>query len=174
VAIARALAVEPDVLIADEAVSSLDVSIQAQILRLFEDLQRQLDLTVVFISHQLAVISHVSERAAVMYLGRIVEYGRTADVFGDPQHPYTRGLLDSHPEPDPAQKRPQPAVRGELPSPLAVPSGCRFRTRCAFAEARCAELDPPLEDVGGGRLLACHVRPFAAGRRPLAGREHPP
>src|SRR2546421_7291209 len=164
VAIARALAVDPEVLIADEAVSSLDVSIQAQILRLFEDLRRNLDLTIVFISHQLAVISHMSDHAAVMYLGRIVEYGPTEEVFRRPQHPYTKGLLDSHPEPDPARKRAQPAIRGELPSPLAIPSGCRFRTRCAFAEPRCAELDPALEQVGGGHLVACHVRPFAVAR----------
>jgi oligopeptide transport system ATP-binding protein len=160
VAIARALAVEPELIIADEAVSSLDVSIQAQILTLFIDLHQRLGVGTVFISHDLAVVSQVSERVAVMYLGRIVEYGKTRDVFRYPQHPYTKGLLESHPEPDPSLKRARPAVIGELPSPLAIPSGCRFRTRCAFARPECATLDPSLEEVRG-RLVACHVKPFA-------------
>jgi oligopeptide transport system ATP-binding protein len=169
VAIARALAVGPEILIADEAVSSLDVSIQAQILGLFAELQRELNLTVIFISHQLAVISHVSTRAAVMYLGRLVEYGPTDAVFRDPQHPYTRGLLDSHPEPDPGAARSQPALRGELPSPLAIPSGCRFRTRCAYAVESCSTFDPPLEGAGEGRLVACPVRPLSAARSAAVG-----
>lgn len=160
VAIARALAVQPELIIADEAVSSLDVSIQAQILTLFMDLHRRLGVGTVFISHDLAVVSQVSELVAVMYLGRIVEYGKTRDVFQSPQHPYTKGLLESHPEPDPSLKRARPAVIGELPSPLAIPSGCRFRTRCAFAHPECAVVDPSLEEVRG-RLVACHVKPFA-------------
>jgi oligopeptide/dipeptide ABC transporter ATP-binding protein len=164
VAIARALAVGPDVLIGDEAVSSLDVSVQAQILNLFEELRRRLDLTMIFISHQLSVVSHISDRVAIMYLGRIVEQGPTAEVFRNPQHPYTKGLLDANPTPDPAFKRGQPAIRGELPSPLAIPTGCRFRTRCPFAEARCAEVDPPLDSVGPAHLAACHVLPFRGPR----------
>jgi oligopeptide/dipeptide ABC transporter ATP-binding protein len=171
VAIARALAVGPDVLIGDEAVSSLDVSVQAQILNLFEDLRRRLDLTMVFISHQLSVISHISDRVAIMYLGRIVEQGPTGEVFANPQHPYTRGLLDANPTPDPTHERRQPAIRGELPSPLAVPTGCRFRTRCPFAEEVCAEVDPVLEEVGPDHLAACHVLPFRRQPAVTAPRE---
>jgi oligopeptide/dipeptide ABC transporter ATP-binding protein len=169
VAIARALAVGPDVIIGDEAVSGLDVSIQAQILNLFEDLRQRLDLTMIFISHQLSVIAHIADRVAIMYLGRIVEQGPTSEVFRNPQHPYTRGLLDANPTPDPTQSRQQPAVRGELPSPLAIPSGCRFRTRCAFARDICAETDPALLPVGPDHVAACHVLPFrAAGQEPPA------
>jgi oligopeptide/dipeptide ABC transporter ATP-binding protein len=166
VAIARALAVSPDVMIGDEAVSSLDVSVQAQILNLFEELRRRLDLTMIFISHQLSVIAHVSDRVAIMYLGRIVEQGPTGEVFRNPQHPYTKGLLAANPTPDPAQVRETVAIRGELPSPLAIPSGCRFRTRCAFARDVCAEIDPALASVGVGHDAACHVLPF---RSPASG-----
>jgi oligopeptide transport system ATP-binding protein len=166
VAIARALAVGPDVLIGDEAVSSLDVSVQAQILNLFEDLRQRLDLTMIFISHQLSVVSHISDRVAIMYLGRIVEEGPTREVFAHPQHPYTKGLLDANPTPDPAKKRSQPAVRGELPSPLAIPSGCRFRTRCPYAKEICAEVDPMLETVGPQHIAACHVLPFRRAQVP--------
>ncbi len=161
VAIARALAVGPDLLIGDEAVSSLDVSVQAQILNLFEQLRRRLGLTMVFISHQLSVIAHVSDTVAIMYLGRIVEVGPTIRVFTRPQHPYTRGLLDANPSPDPTVRRERPAIGGELPSPLSIPSGCRFRTRCAFATDVCASVDPALQDVGPRHSAACHVLPFA-------------
>jgi oligopeptide/dipeptide ABC transporter ATP-binding protein len=156
--------VGPDVLIGDEAVSSLDASVQAQILNLFEELRRQLDLTMIFISHQLSVIAHVADRVSIMYLGRIVEEGPTAQVFRDPQHPYTRGLLEANPTPDPARKRTHPALMGELPSALAIPSGCRFRTRCPFAQEVCVEVDPQLEPVGPAHVAACHVLPFANGR----------
>ena len=165
VAIARALAVGPDLLIADEAVSSLDVSIQAQILNLFEELRLQLGLTVIFISHQLSVISHISDSVAIMYLGRIVESGPTVEVFGSPRHPYTRGLLEANPTPDPGSRRVRPALSGELPSPVAIPEGCRFRTRCAFAEDVCATDDPGLTGVGGSHDAACHVLPFGGGDR---------
>ncbi len=164
VAIARALAVDPEIIVADEATSGLDVSIQAQILALFDELRRELDLSILFISHQLSVVAHMSDRVAVMYLGRIVEIGPTEAIFRSPQHPYTKGLLDSHPEPDPARKREQPAVRGELPSPLAIPSGCRVRTRCAFAEESCATTDPSLDPAGPGHLVACPVRPLDSAR----------
>ena len=164
VAIARALAVGPDLLVADEAVSSLDVSIQAQILNLFEELRQQLGLTMIFISHQLSVISHISDSVAIMYLGRIVELGPTTQVFTSPRHPYTRGLLDANPTPDPRQRHRQPALSGELPSPLAIPTGCRFRTRCAFAADVCAAVDPELAAVGDGHSTACHVLPFGSDR----------
>jgi peptide/nickel transport system ATP-binding protein len=161
VAIARALAVGPQIVVADEATSGLDVSIQAQILALFEDLRRELDLSILFISHQLSVVAHMSDRVAVMYLGRIVEIGPTEAIFRRPQHPYTKGLLDSHPEPNPQHKRPKPAVEGELPSPLAIPSGCRFRTRCAHVVQSCATVDPALEPAGPAQLVACPIRPLA-------------
>jgi len=165
VAIARALAVGPDVLIADEAVSALDVSIQAQILALFEDLKQQLNLTMIFISHQLSVISHVADRVAVMYLGRIVECGPTLQLFASPQHPYTKALLDADPVPDPARTRRRAAAVGEVPSSLAVPAGCRFRLRCPYSQPICEETDPKLELVGGSRQsAACHVLPFSQDR----------
>ena len=148
VAIARSLAPQPELLIADEAVSALDVSIQAQILNLLVDLTERLGLTMIFISHQLSVIANVADDVAVMYLGRIVEHGPVDEVFEHPQHPYTAALLAANPEPVPERRRRQAAIRGDIPSPLDIPSGCRFRTRCAYAEARCAEVDPPAADVG--------------------------
>jgi oligopeptide/dipeptide ABC transporter ATP-binding protein len=160
VAIARALAVGPDVLVADEAVSALDVSIQAQILALFSDLKEQLELTTIFISHQLSVVSHVADRVAVMYQGRIVECGPTLQVFESPQHPYTRALLEAEPAPDPSRRRVRPAAVGEVPSSLGRPEGCRFRTRCLYARRLCAEVDPPLQRVEPSRTAACHVLPF--------------
>jgi len=160
-AIARALAVGPDVLIADEAVSALDVSIQAQILALFEDLKQQLDLTMIFISHQLSVISHVADRVAVMYLGSIVECGPTLE-FASPQHPYTKALLDADPVPDPARKLQGAAVVGEIPSSLALPAGCRFRVRCPYSQPVCEETDPELALVDASeQSAACHVLPFS-------------
>jgi oligopeptide/dipeptide ABC transporter ATP-binding protein len=160
VAIARALSVRPEVLIADEPVSALDVSIQAQILNLLDDLLQQLGLTMVFIAHQLSVVRHISDRVAIMYLGRIVEEGPTEQVFEAPQHPYTKALLAAAPSPDPRQRHTRAATRGDVPSPLQIPSGCRFRTRCAYAEERCAEEDPALRPVGLEQEAACHVLPF--------------
>jgi oligopeptide/dipeptide ABC transporter ATP-binding protein len=160
VAIARALSVQPEFLIADEPVSALDASIQAQILNLFDDLLQSLNLTTIFIAHQLSVVAHISNRVAIMYLGRIVETGPTESVFASPQHPYTAGLLAAAPRPDPSTRHRKPAVRGDIPSPLRIPSGCRFRTRCAFAEERCTLEDPALLPVDRNRLVACHVLPF--------------
>jgi peptide/nickel transport system ATP-binding protein len=158
--IARALALEPDVLIADEAVSALDVSIQAQILGLLRELTDELGLATLFIAHQLAVIAHISDSVAVMYLGQVVEQGPTASVFRAPRHPYTRALLDAHPEPGGA-RRDSPAVSGDIPSPLQMPTGCRFHTRCAYAEERCLQ-PPPLLDLGAGHLARCAVLPFGS------------
>ena len=165
VAIARALAVKPEVLIADEAVSALDVSIQAQVLNLLRRLTDELGLATIFIGHQLAVIAHVSDRVAIMYLGQVVEQGATADVFERPQHPYTRALLDSHPELGAARRARRDAVAGDIPSPLDMPSGCRFRTRCAFAEDRCLA-PPPVVDVGVGHQARCVVLPFRGEAAP--------
>jgi oligopeptide/dipeptide ABC transporter ATP-binding protein len=158
VAIARALAVRPRVIIADEAVSALDVSIQAQILNLFGELIRDLGLGMIFIAHQLSVIAQLSDRVAIMYLGRVVETGPTAAIFSNPRHPYTAALLEAHPHPD-AEKSQEPALKGEIPSPYAVPKGCRFNTRCRFAEARCFEIDPPPSQVAPGHHAWCHVLP---------------
>ncbi|MFL5871646.1 MAG: ABC transporter ATP-binding protein [Solirubrobacterales bacterium] len=162
IAIARSLAVKPRLLIADEAVSALDVSIQAQLLALLEEIRRELGLTMIFISHQLSVISRLADRVAIMYLGRVVETGATADVFANPRHPYTRMLLEAHPRLDGTRVR-KPAVTSETPSPYAIPSGCRFHTRCPLAEAVCSQVDPPaveIESTRGGHLSACHVLPF--------------
>jgi len=164
VAIARALSAEPELLIADEPVSALDVSIQAQILNLLDDLVTSLGLTMIFIAHQLAVVRHISDRIAIMYLGRIVELGSAHDIFDSPQHPYTAGLLGAAPRPDPGQRRRKPAIAGDIPSPLRIPSGCRFRTRCKFAEERCATDDPALREVAPGHLTACHILPFKGAR----------
>ena len=161
VAIARSLAPRPELLIADEAVSALDVSIQAQILNLLVELTDRLGLTMIFISHQLSVIASVADTVAVMYLGRIVELGPVDAVFSAPQHPYTAALLAANPEPVPERRRRQPAIRGDIPSPLDLPSGCRFRTRCGYAEPRCAEIDPPALDVGPAHTARCVVLPFA-------------
>jgi oligopeptide/dipeptide ABC transporter ATP-binding protein len=117
-------------------------------------------LTTVFIAHQLSVVRHITDRVAIMYLGRIVEIGPTRTVFEHPQHPYTAGLLAAAPRPDPATRHRKPAVRGDIPSPLRIPSGCRFRTRCPYAEPRCETDDPPLYDVGPAHDAACHVLPF--------------
>ena len=161
-AIARALAVEPEVLIADEAVSALDLSIQAQILNLFADLKDRLGLAMVFIAHDLAVVSNVSDRVAIMYLGRVVEEGPVRLVFGDPQHPYTKALVAAHPDPMIRRSRDEGPIRGDAPSPFEIPSGCRYRSRCPYAEARCAIQDPMLEPFGDvNRQVACHVLPFA-------------
>jgi oligopeptide/dipeptide ABC transporter ATP-binding protein len=159
IAIARALAMQPDLLICDEPVASLDVSIQAQILNLFLKLRRELNLTCLFISHDLGVVRHVSDRVAIMYLGRIVELGATQDVYAHPNHPYTKALLDSVPKlvlDDDRHVSFRP-IHGELPSPLAPPPGCHFHPRCPSAFDRCRAERPALRAVAPGRLSACHL-----------------
>ena len=159
IGIARALALEPSLLICDEPVSALDVSIQAQVVNLFMDLQERLQLTYIFIAHDLAVVRHISDRIAVMYLGRIVEISGRDDLYKAPLHPYTEALLAAIPVADPEveARRPRTIVTGEVPSALRPPSGCRFHPRCPKAMAVCKTVDPPLKQLDAGRSVACHL-----------------
>ncbi len=156
ISIARALMAEPELLICDEPVSALDVSVQAQILNLLADLRARFDLTVLFIAHDLAVVKNVSDRVAVMYLGKLAEVAGSDDLYRDPAHPYTEALLAAIPEPDPDQRHERAPLAGELPSPLDPPSGCRFRTRCPYAEERCASEEPILREIAPRHWVACH------------------
>ncbi len=155
IGIARALAVEPRVIIADEPVSALDVSVQAQIVNLFMELQERLGLALVFITHDLRLVRHMTHRVAVMYLGRVVEIGPVEDIFTAPRHPYTRALISAVPQLTPGLLRGEPAVRGELPSPLSPPSGCAFHPRCPIALPQCAAERPALDARGGTWPVAC-------------------
>jgi oligopeptide transport system ATP-binding protein len=156
IGIARALAVRPSLIIADEPVSALDLSIQAQVVNLMQDIQKEFGLTYLFIAHDLSVIEHISDRVAVMYLGKIVELAKADDLYRQPRHPYTEALLNSVPIPDPTARRARRPLEGELPSPINIPQGCRFHTRCPYAREVCSQLEPPLEDKGSGHLAACH------------------
>jgi oligopeptide/dipeptide ABC transporter ATP-binding protein len=158
IGIARALALGPKLIVGDEPVSALDVSIQAQVINLLQDLQRERRLSYLFISHNLAVVEHISHRIAVMYLGRIVEYADTRAIFTRAQHPYTEALLSAVPVPDPAVKRKKRVLQGDVPSPVNPPAGCHFHTRCPYAEARCRVETPLLREIAPGHHVSCHLR----------------
>jgi len=157
IGIARALVLQPKLIVCDEPVSALDVSIQSQILNLLRQLQTDFGLTYIFIAHGLNVIKHVSDRVAVMYLGKIVEDGEAHNIFEDAQHPYTKALLESIPVPDPRARRIRATLEGDVPSPLNPPPGCRFHTRCSVAIPVCSEEEPPLLEVTRGHRVACHL-----------------
>ena len=156
IGIARAIIADPKLVILDEPVSALDISVRAQVINLLADIQRTRNVGYMFIGHDLALMRHVTDRVAVMYLGRVVEIGTTAEIFDNPQHPYTRSLILSAPSPDPTKRRTTLALDGDPPSPLDIPAGCRFQTRCAYRTEKCLTDDPQLIQLGDARRIACH------------------
>jgi peptide/nickel transport system ATP-binding protein len=155
IGIARAIAVEPEFIVADEPVSALDVSVQAQVLNLLGDLKKKLSLTMLFIAHDLSVVEYLCDEVVVMYLGRVMERGPSRQVYAAPRHPYTKALLATAPVPDPTRRRTRVPLQGDIPSPIAPPSGCVFRTRCPSAAPACSTTIPPVEPIGGGHHVAC-------------------
>ncbi len=169
IGIARALAAEPDLIICDEAVSALDVSVKAQIVNLLQDLQKDLGLAMLFISHDLAIVEHMTHRVAVMYLGKIVEVAPRRSLFSAPKHPYTEALLSAVPQPMPGAQRERVILKGDVPSPINPPSGCRFHTRCPYVFDRCRTEEPLLRTTSAGHTAACHLHDLPEERNPLAG-----
>jgi oligopeptide/dipeptide ABC transporter ATP-binding protein len=159
IGIARALSINPDFILCDEAISALDVSIQAQVINMLEDLQSDMNLTYLFVAHDLSMVRHISDRIGVMYLGKMVEISKSDDLYVKPLHPYTQALLSAIPIPDPikAQNGKREIISGELPSPIEMETGCRFKSRCPFAKPICAEVDPQLKQVDSDHLVACHL-----------------
>jgi oligopeptide transport system ATP-binding protein len=157
IGIARALAVHPELIVCDEAVSALDVSIQAQVLNLLSRLQKELNLTYIFIAHGLATVRHISDRIGVMYLGKMVEVADSETILKQPLHPYTQALISAIPEPDPDRNKQRIILQGDVPSPVDPPSGCRFHTRCPYATERCKQEEPEFRDIGGEHFVACHL-----------------
>jgi peptide/nickel transport system ATP-binding protein len=176
IGIARAIAAEPDLIVCDEAVSALDVSVKAQIVNLLQDLQKELGLALLFISHDLAIVEHMTHRVAVMYLGKIVEVASRREIFANPKHPYTAALLSAVPVPDPGRSRPRIILKGDVPSPSTPPKGCRFHTRCPMTFDRCRVEEPELKPAAPAHLAACHLHDgdplitASAAVRPLSGK----